>query len=307
MARRRPLVRRSELATPASNERMVAKAAASDADLVFLDLEDAVAPAERPAARERAVAALRELDFGATTRAVRINGVDTEWAHDDVIELVTRAGECLDTIIVPKVTAARDVWWVDVLLTQLETKLRRERRIRLEVLIEDVAGLAHAEEIATVSDRLDALIFGAGDFSVSLGARVDVNFVPTVDYPGDFWHHARSRVAVAARLGGLLAIDAPYPDYRDPQGYTREAQRASALGFDGKWAIHPDQIPIANAVFAPTDAEVAEARRAVAAYRAAEREGHGATGLDGRLVDAAHVKLADDVLARAAEIERRGT
>ncbi|GLZ46924.1 citrate lyase subunit beta [Actinomycetospora sp. NBRC 106375] len=307
MARRRPLVRRSELATPASNERMIAKAAASGADLVFLDLEDAVAPAERPAAREKAVAALTELDWGATTRAVRINGVDTEWAHDDVIELVTRAGDHLDTIIVPKATAARDVWWVDVLLTQLETKLRRERRIRLEVLIEDVAGLAHAEEIATVSDRLDALIFGAGDFSVSLGARVDTNFVPTVDYPGDFWHHARSRVAVAARLGGLLAIDAPYPDYRDPEGYTREAQRASALGFDGKWAIHPDQIPIANGVFAPTDQEVAEARRAAAAYRAAEREGHGATGLDGRLVDAAHVKLADDVLARAAEIERRGT
>jgi citrate lyase subunit beta/citryl-CoA lyase len=284
---------------------MFAKAAGAGADLVFLDLEDAVAPVERPAARRKAVEALRDVDWGVSTRAVRINGVDTEWCHDDVIDIVTRAGEQLDTIIVPKATAARDVWWVDTLLTQLETKLRRERRIRLEVLIEDVAGLEHAVEIATVSDRLDALIFGAGDFSVSLGARVDTNFAPTVDYPGDFWHHARARVAVAARIGGVLAIDAPYPDYRDPDGYAREARYASALGFAGKWAIHPSQVALANEIFSPTEQEVDDARRAVAAYRAAERDGRGATGLDGRLVDAAHVKLADEVLARAAEVERR--
>lgn len=300
-----PPVRRSELATPASNDWMFAKAAASGADLVFLDLEDAVAPAERPAARGKAVEALRDLDWGTTTRAVRINGVDTQWCHDDVIELVTHAGDHLDTIIVPKATGARDVWWVDALLTQLETKLGRERRIRLEVLIEDVAGLAHAVEIAKASDRLDALIFGAGDFSVSLGARVDTNFVPTIPYPGDFWHHARMTVAVAARIGGLLAIDAPYPDYRDLEGYTREAGYASALGFSGKWAIHPGQVAAANEVFSPTPAEIENARRNLDAHREAERGGRGATGVDGRLVDAAHVKLAEELLARAAHIGGR--
>jgi citrate lyase subunit beta / citryl-CoA lyase len=303
---RSPLpVRRSELATPASNEWMFEKAAKAGADLVFLDLEDAVAPAERPSARAKAIEALRDVDWGATTRAVRINGVDTQWCHDDVIDIVTHAGEQLDTIIVPKATAARDVWWVDALLTQLETKLGRQRRIRLEVLIEDVSGLENAVEIATVSDRLDALIFGAGDFSVSLGARVDTNFVPTVPYPGDFWHHARARVAVAARIGGILAIDAPYPDYRDPEGYRREAGYASALGFSGKWAIHPSQVDAANEVFSPTADEIAAARRNVEAYREAERGGRGATGVDGRLVDAAHVKLAEELLARAGEIERR--
>jgi citrate lyase subunit beta / citryl-CoA lyase len=294
-----PPVRRSELATPASNERMFSKAARSGADLVFLDLEDAVAPAQRPAARRQAIEALRDIDWGTTARAVRINGVDTQWCHDDVIDIVTEAGDHLDTIIVPKATSARDVWWVDTLLTQLETKLARERRIRLEVLIEDVAGLENAVEIATVSNRLDALIFGAGDFSVSLGARVDTNFVPTIPYPGDFWHHARARVAVAARIGGVLAIDAPYPDYRDPEGYTREAGYASALGFSGKWAIHPSQVELANEVFSPTPAEVENARRNVEAYREAERGGLGATGVDGRLVDAAHVKLAEELLARA--------
>lgn len=298
-------VRRSELATPASNDRMFAKAAGSGADMVFLDLEDAVAPAYREAARAKAITALNEIDWGSTVRAVRINGVDTHWCHDDVIDLVEQAGRNLDTIVVPKATSARDVWFVDTLLTQLETKLGLERRIRLEVLIEDVAGLAHAEEIATVSDRLDALIFGAGDFSVSLGARVDTNFVPTVEYPGDFWHHARSTVAVAARIGGVLAIDAPYPDYRDPEGYRREATRASALGFSGKWAIHPSQVQIANEVFSPTPAEVEHARRTLEAYREAERNGLGATGMDGKLVDAAHVKLAEELLARAEEIGSR--
>ena len=149
------------------------------------------------------------------------------------------------------------------------------------------------------------MIFGAGDFSVSLGARVDTNFAPTVDYPGDLWHHARATVAVAARIGGVLAIDAPYPDYRDPEGYTREATRASALGFSGKWAIHPSQVAAANDVFSPTDVEIENARRNVEAYREAERDGLGATGLDGKLVDAAHVKLAEELVDRAAEIDRR--
>ncbi|MEW2397251.1 CoA ester lyase [Streptomyces sp. NPDC046862] len=292
-----PPLRRSELATPATNERMFAKAAASDADLVFLDLEDAVAPALREEARGKAVRALNEYDWGTTARAVRINAIHTKWAYGDIIEVVEGARENLDTLIVPKATAARDVWWVDVLLTQIEERIGLGKRIRLEVLIEDVAGVAHAEEIATASDRLDAVIFGAGDLSVSQGARVDTNFRPREPYPGDFWYYARMRVLTAARIAGIAAIDAPYPDFRDPEGYEQDARAAASLGFNGKWAIHPSQIEIGNRVFRPSDAEIERARRNLAAYRTAEADGLGATSVDGQLVDAAHVKLAEQILA----------
>ncbi|MEU4657407.1 CoA ester lyase [Streptomyces sp. NPDC023723] len=293
-----PPLRRSELATPATSDRMTKKAAASDADLVFLDLEDAVAPALREEARGKAVRALNEHDWGRTVRAVRINGIHTKWAYGDIVEVVAGARENLDTLIIPKATAGRDVWWVDVLLTQIEENLGLRKRVRLEVLVEDVAGVAHVEEIATASDRLDAVIFGAGDLSVSQGARVDTNFRPRDPYPGDFWYYARMRVLTAARVAGIAAIDAPYPDFGDPDGYAADARAAAALGFDGKWAIHPSQITIANQVFRPTEDEVARARRNIEAYRAAESDGLGATSVDGQLVDAAHVKLAEQVLAQ---------
>ncbi|GAA5156711.1 CoA ester lyase [Pseudonocardia eucalypti] len=291
--------RRSELATPASNDWMFAKAAASGADLVFLDLEDACAPAEREAARAKAADGLRNLDWGRATRAIRMNGVDTRWAHGDVIEVVTHAREALDVIIVPKVRRARDVWWVDVLLTQLEQTLGLTKRIALEVLIEETEGLEHVGEIARSSPRLEAVIFGAGDFSASQGARVDTNFDPVVDYPGDMWHYARARVVVAARSAGIDAIDAPFPNYRDPEAYRAAAERAAAMGYVGKWAIHPSQIEPANQVFAPTPEEIAQAQKTVAAYREAEATGRGATGLDGMLVDAAHLRLADNITRRA--------
>jgi citrate lyase subunit beta/citryl-CoA lyase len=295
-----PRARRSELATPASNERMCEKAPHSGADLVFLDLEDACAPSAKEGARATAVAALTEQDWGRTLRAVRVNGLETPWCHGDVIEVVTGARDALDVLIVPKARTARDVWWFDVLLAQLEAKLGLGRRIALEVLIEDAEGLANAVEIARASDRLEALIFGAGDLSASLRARVDGNFDPVGDYPGDFWHFARAQVVTAARAAGIEAIDAPYPAYRDPDGYRRSAVHASLLGFDGKWAIHPDQIAIANEVFAPTADEVDDARAAIEAYRAAEADGVGAIGRDGRLVDAAHMRLAANILHKAA-------
>jgi citrate lyase subunit beta/citryl-CoA lyase len=294
--------RRSELATPASNEHMFAKSAASAADLVFLDLEDACAPAERETARGKAAKALRELDWGSTTRAVRMNGVDTRWAYGDVIEVVTDAREALQVIIVPKVRRARDVWWVDVLLAQLEETLGLPPNgIGLEVLIEETEGLENVGEIARASGRLEAIIFGAGDFSASQGARVDTNFDPFVDYPGDMWHYARARVVVAARSAGIDAIDAPFPNYRDPDAYRTACDRAAAMGYVGKWAIHPAQIDLANTAFAPTPAEISHARRVVAAYREAEAAGRGATGLDGMLVDAAHLRHAATV-ARTAEL-----
>lgn len=299
------LLRRSELAVPACSDNMFDKAAGCGADLVFLDLEDATPAAFKEESRGKAISALNDLDWGRTVRAVRINGLDTRWCHDDVIEVVTRAGRNLDTIIIPKARTARDVWWVDVLLTQLESKLNLDKRIRLEVLIEEVEGLANAEEIAAASDRLDALIFGVGDFSLSQGARVDTNFVPLGEYPGEFWAYARNKVIVAARIAGIDAIDAPYPDYRDLAGYERDARRASLLGYTGKWAIHPDQVPVANEVYAPTADEIARAEANVAAYREAEAKGRGAVGVNGVLVDAAHVKQAEQTLARAALIKAR--
>lgn len=297
------LLRRSELAVPACNDNMFEKAAGCGADLVFLDLEDAVPAAVKESARTKAISALNDVDWGRTVRAIRMNGLDTPWCHDDLIDVVTQAGDNLDTVIIPKARTARDVWWVDVLLNQLETKLGLGKRIRLEVLIEEVEGLANAEAIASASPRLDALIFGVGDFSLSQGARVDTNFAPLGEYPGDFWHYARNKVIVAARIAGIDAIDAPYPDYRDLAGYERDARRASLLGYTGKWAIHPSQVPVANEVYAPTADEISLAQRNVAAYREAEANGSGAVGVDGVLVDAAHVKMAQETLARAALLQ----
>ena len=292
--------RRSELATPASSEKMCEKSAGSGADLVFLDLEDACAPVVKEAARATAVAALTGLDWGRTVRAVRVNGIETPWCHGDIIEVVTGARDSLDVLIVPKARSARDVWWVDVLLTQLETKLGLTKRIGLEVLIEEAEGLSNAADIARASDRLEAIIFGAGDLSASLRARVDGNFDPVESYPGDFWHFARVQVLAAARGAGIDAIDAPYPSYQDPEGYRRSAVHASLLGFDGKWAIHPSQIAIANEVFAPTTEEVADAKESIDVYRRSEAGGVGAIGRGGKLVDAAHMRLAENVLYKAA-------
>ena len=282
---------------------MCEKAPSSGADLVFLDLEDACAPVMKESARSTAVNALTQLDWGRTVRAVRVNGLETPWCYGDVVEVVTGARESLDVIIVPKARSPRDVWWFDVLLSQLEAKLGLKKRIGLEVLIEEAEGLLNAAEIARASDRLEAIIFGAGDLSASLHARVDGNFDPLGDYPGDFWHFARVQVLAAARGAGIDAIDAPYPAYQDPEGYRRAALRASLLGFDGKWAIHPSQIAIAHDVFSPTDQEIAEARASIATYRASEAAGVGAIGQDGKLVDAAHMRLAANVLHKAALAE----
>jgi citrate lyase subunit beta/citryl-CoA lyase len=302
-----PRARRSELATPASSERMCEKAPSSGADLVFLDLEDACAPIVKESARAIAVNALTNQDWGRVVRAVRVNGLETPWCYADVVEIVTGAREALDVIIVPKARSARDVWWFDVLLTQLETKLGLTRRIGLEVLIEEAEGLTNAAEIAKASDRLEAIIFGAGDLSASMHARVDGNFDPVGEYPGDFWHFARVQILAAARGAGIDAIDAPYPAYTDPDGYKRAARHASLLGYDGKWAIHPGQVPLANAAFAPTAAEIADAEESVAIYRKSEAEGVGAIGREGKLVDAAHMRLAANVLHKAALAASEGS
>ncbi len=235
----------------------------------------------------------------ATQCAVRMNAVGTVWALDDVLQVVERAGEKLDVIIIPKVKAPRDVWFVETLLDQLEVKLGLSKRVGLEVLIEEVEALARVDEIAASSARLEALILGVGDLSASQGVRMGHVSDPVLRYPGDIWHYARVRMIVAARSNGLDAIDGPFPDYRDGDGYRREATHGSTLGCVGKWAIHPDQVPIANEVYAPTEKEIALARRMVEAYEAAQSGGAGAGSAAGVLVDAASVRIFQAVLDRA--------
>lgn len=299
-------LRRSELSTPGTSEKMIAKAAASDADLVFLDLEDAVAPAAKPSARAKVVAGLTQLDWGVKTRACRVNGVETQWFLDDLTAVVAGAGGRLDLIILPKVKSVRDIWFVDDLLTHVERQHGLQPGgIGLEVLIEETEGLARVEDIAAASPRLEALILGVGDLSASQGIRAthigtgsDPNDVDG-HYPGDMWHYARNRVIVAARANGLDAIDGPYANFANPDGYTREATWSANLGAVGKWCIHPSQIAIANRVFAPTTVEIETARKIVTAVRQAEADGLGAASLDGIMIDAATTRVYELLLERA--------
>ena len=299
-------LRRSELSTPGTSTKMIAKAAASEADLAFLDLEDAVAPAHKAGARRNIVEGLNSLDWGRTVRAFRINGVHTSWCHDDLIEVITGAGPNVDVVIVPKVKAPRDLWFVDDLLTQLEQKCGLEvGRIGVEVLIEEVEALARVEEICSASDRLEAVILGVGDLSASQGMRLRHIGVAdgegAAQYPGDVWHFARNRMIVAARAAGIDAIDGPYANFANAKGYERSATWFSMLGGVGKWCIHPSQVEIANRVFAPTPEEISEAQAVIAAVREAEERGEGAASLNGMMIDAATTRVFDVTLSRARQ------
>jgi citrate lyase subunit beta / citryl-CoA lyase len=295
-------LRRSELSTPGTSEKMMAKAAQSTADLVFLDLEDAVAPQEKEGARAPIVEALNGLDWGTKTRAVRINGTHTEWCHGDLVEVVSGAGANLDVVIIPKVKAPRDVWFVDTLLAQLEAGLGLEPgRIGIEILIEEAEALARVEELAGCCPRLEALILGVGDLSASLGIRMG-HIGETGDrYPGDMWHYARNRMIAAARACGLDPIDGPFGNFRNPDGYRKECEWATTLGAVGKWAIHPSQIDIANEVFSPTEGEIDRARAVVRAVHDAEAGGAGAADLDGVMIDAATARIFEVILERARQ------
>lgn len=297
-------LRRSELAVPAANPRMIEKAAASDADLAFLDLEDATAPALKEEARANVVHGLKTLDWGHTVRAVRVNAADTKWATDDMVEVVTQAHEHLDVIIIPKPYAPRDVWFFETLLEQLEKKLDVEPRIGLEALIEEAQALSRVEEIAGCSPRLEALILGFGDLAASLGVRFGHVADGDDAYPGDPWHAARARMIAACRAHGIDAIDGPYPNFAKPEVYRRECTWASTLGAVGKWCIHPSQIPIANDVFAPSEQEIEFARKQLEAYEIATQSGAGAGSAGGMLVDAASLRLFQAVIDRAKRTGR---
>lgn len=295
----RPLrPRRSQLSVPGSSEKMLEKAAQSRADHVFCDLEDAVAPSAKVEARAKIAWALNNLNWGKKTRCVRINDVTTEWCHGDIIQIVEAAGANLDTIMLTKPYTAADVIFLDRMLGQLEKKLKLERRIGIEVLIEEVQALQNVEEISRSTDRLECLIFGMGDYSGSQG--IDTREIgDTGGYPGDIFHFARFRITMAARAAGLDAVDGPYANFKNPEGYKSEASRAKALGMVGKWAIHPAQIEPALEVFSPSPAEVANARKMEAAYRAAEAQGLGAVQVDGVMVDVAVLRLVKNTLDKA--------
>ena len=289
--------RRSELSTPASSRKMIASAARSGADLVFLDLEDSVAPAGKEEARANAVWGLTELSWGGKARAVRINGAETQYAYRDLIDIAEQAAGHVDLLIIPKVRTAEQVAWADITLTQIEARLRRPDRIGLEVLIEDVEALVNIDRIARSSTRLEALIFGPGDLAASQG-------VDLTEVEGDIWGYARSRIVTTARAAGLEAIDGPFDRLTDLDGYRHEARRSAMLGFTGKWAIHPSQVGVANDVFTPSAEDLATARRIVADYRAAQERGEGVITVQGRMIDAASIRPLQDKVRRADAIER---
>ena len=291
-------LRRSCLAVPASNPRMMEKAAGSDADLVFLDLEDACAPSEKEGARTLAVEALCEHDFGSTLRAVRVNGVTTPWCYRDVVEIVTAAHDRLDAIIVPKVEDASQVHLVDHLLSGIEQAVGATTPIAVELQIESPQGAVNLREIARASDRVAAIVFGPGDYAAALGiAQNEIGMIEP-RYPGHQWHWVMSEIAANARAIGAQAIDGPYVDFSDREGYEESAVRAKLLGYDGKWCIHPNQIQWANEIFSPTSDEVAAALRVLAAYADALDAGRGAIALDGKLIDEASRKVAERTVER---------
>jgi citrate lyase subunit beta/citryl-CoA lyase len=303
----RQRLQRSELAVPGSQPALFKKALDSAVDYVFLDLEDAVAPGDKEQARRNVIQGLQEHDWRGRgkTICVRINGIDTHYMYRDVIDVVEQAGHRLDTILVPKVGVAADVYLVDALLTQIETARGFSHRIGLDVLIETALGMANVEAIAQASPRLEAMHFGVADYAASCRARTVVIGGLNPDYPGDQWHFALSRLIVACRAYGLRAIDGPFGDFNDPEGYTLAAKRGAALGIEGKWAIHPSQIALANEVFTPPPAEIERARRILDALDQAAKEGRGAAQLDGRMVDAASARMAQNVVNTADAIGKR--
>lgn len=316
-----PRLNRSELAVPGSNYRFLEKAAQSPADVVFLDLEDAVAPDDKAAARKNIIKALSELDWGKRTVSVRINGLDTHYMYRDVIEIVEQAGERLDLIMIPKVGTAADVYAVDMLVSQVEAAIGRKKRIGFELIIETALGMANIDAIAGASPRNESLHFGVADYAASTQARTTGIGGPNPMYGvltdpdaagerayhwGDMWHYAIARLVIAARANGLRALDGPFGDIKDVEGYKAQARRSAALGCEGKWAIHPTQIDLANELYAPSAEEVEKANRILAAMAQAQKEGRGAVTLDGRLIDIASIRQAENMVRKAARIADAG-
>ena len=292
---------RSELYVPASKPAMIQKAAASAADAVCIDLEDSVIPAEKAASRPSVIRALKEIDFGRRARMVRINALDTPFAYRDLVEVIEGAADRIDVVMIPKVGSARDVHFVETMLTQIESYVRVTRPIGIEVQIETASGFLNAREIAAASSRLEAMIFGAGDFAASM--RMPSAAIGEADeydemYPGHRWHAVMQTIVAAARANNLRCLDGPYAGYTDAAGLARACRIALAMGFDGKQCIHPAQLDAVNATFTPSLEDVSKAQAIVKAYEASVAAGQGAAVHDGRMIDAANIRMARTILER---------
>ncbi len=292
-------LRRCQLSVPGSSEKMMTKASGLKLDHVFLDLEDAVAPNAKASSRGLIVNALNSLEWKPKTVCVRINDVETEYCHDDIIEVVTGAGDKLDTIMLTKAKSAHDVVFVHLLLDQLEKKLGLKNRIGIECLIEEVEGMMNVEEIAACSDRLECLIFGMGDYSASQGMNLRSIGSDGGGYPPDLWHYPRYKITIACRANGIDPVDGPYANFRNADAFRKECERSNVLGMVGKWAIHPSQIEIAQEVFSPTQNAVDAARKQQQAYSDAIEQGLGAINVDGVMVDAASVRILQNIIDKA--------
>lgn len=311
---------RSELAVPGSNLRMLEKAPSAGADIVFLDLEDAVAPDDKAQARANIITALKTQDWSRCAVSIRMNGLDTHYAYRDLVDIVEACGDKIDTILIPKVGGAADVYFVATLLSQIEA-YKGYPQINIHVLIETALGMANVEDIArSCPERMEAMVFGVADYAASVRARTTQIGGANPDYGmltdpdgrgergyhwGDQWHYAISRMAAACRAYGLRPIDGPFGDFSDPEGYKVAARRAAALGCEGKWAIHPSQVALANEVFTPATGEVERARRILVEMEKAAKQGKGAVSLDGRLIDAASIRMAENVVRQMEQIEAR--
>lgn len=313
-----PRLYRSKLFVPGSRPALFEKAARSDADVVCLDLEDSVAPADKERARDNIVAALGDIDWGDKLATARINGLETHWCYRDVLALVEKAGERLDAIMIPKVANAADVYAIDMLMTQASQAVGRKKRIGLEAIIETVAGLTNIDAIAGSSARLESLHFGAADYAASQGMRTTNIGGGNADYAmltdgaarerhwNDLWHYPLFRLAQAARAHGIVPIDGPFGDYSDAEGFRVQARRTAILGCEGKWAIHPSQVTLANEIYTPPSSEVARAEAILAALEDAHAKGLGAVALDGVLIDAASIRQAEVIVRQMQMVRERG-
>ena len=294
----RSRLQRSELAVPGSSPEMFEKALKSKADFIFLDLEDAVSPMDKLTARQNVIKALKDINWreNGKTISIRINSPDTHYMYSDLVDIVEQVGEKLDTILLPKAGTASDVYMIDCLLTQIETNKKQKNKIGIECLIETALGMSNIKEIAKSSERLEALHFGVADYAASLRARTVVIGGLNPDYPGDQWHHGLSQLVMTCRAYGLRAIDGPFGDFNDPDAYVEAAKRGAAIGIEGKWAIHPSQIELANKVFSPPSSEVTKAKRILEELDKAAKAGKGAAQLDGRMIDAASARMAENIV-----------
>jgi citrate lyase subunit beta/citryl-CoA lyase len=305
-ARSRSLPRRSCLAVPGSSDRFLARAPGTDADMCFLDLEDAVAPSEKEPARAKVVAAVRDLDWGDKVLCVRVNAWDTRWTYRDVIEVVGAAGARLDEVMLPKVSTPAEVVALDLLLTQVEADAGLPRgHIGLEVQIETTLGLINVEAICTASARIEAVVFGPADFAASMEMPVLTGGVEIPSYPGDHFHYVLAKILMAGRAAGIQVVDGPYLKVRDLGGLRAYCTRSATLGYDGKWALHPDQVAVVNEAFSPTQEQFERAVAILDAYRAAtEGDGRGAVMFGEEMIDEASRKMAEKFVARGTRAGR---